>query len=208
MISEDVLPMEFHFQDIGREMDELVTAAELHAHLESGYPFSRKEFCEFLGVGESTLSGWLKDDRVPRFARVAFGLLLTAKKLESVVRELRRTEQVVVKSGGTYQICSLGRNDHGDMVGQVIAQDIPSFDIAYRLAGSARSLRILNECTHQIEYALSMSENPRFLEMSERLQESLSEHVQKSLSYKNWSDDQQARADVLSKSMDEMMTKL
>ena len=61
-------------------------ASTLFEELDFGPFSSRKTFCEYLGIGESTLTGWLKGERVPRMAKEAYVLLLAVQGLRAEVR--------------------------------------------------------------------------------------------------------------------------
>src|SRR5687768_10648728 len=71
--------------------DRQVDAESLASSIENeDWPcFSRKSLCEYLGIAESTLSGWFKDHRIPRMAKNAYVLLLIQQQLAEQVRELR-----------------------------------------------------------------------------------------------------------------------
>ena len=110
-------------------LDEELDAAAVLRYLQdenSGFS-GRKEFCEILGIGESTLSGWLKGDRIPKMAKLVIGLL-KARVLdrEALEQEEKRVEQLkirdrIVKDGDRYMIVEFASNDG---IGRVVARDI------------------------------------------------------------------------------------
>ena len=103
--------------------DNYLTAGQLEKHLESADPMSRKDLCRYLDVGESTLAGWLKADRIPRTAKHAIVLRLLLPHLQPLKEE--PTDPRLVESDDGYQICEFHRSDDGDITGRVIARGIP-----------------------------------------------------------------------------------
>jgi phage antirepressor YoqD-like protein len=65
-------------------------ATTLSEHIEREDPFSRKELCKYLGIGESTLTGWLKEDRIPLMAKQAMILPLAHRVLKGEVTRLKK----------------------------------------------------------------------------------------------------------------------
>lgn len=128
-----------------RELD----AERLEEELDDddGLFISRKEFCEFLSIGESTLTGWLKNDRIPRAAKHAYVLLCALRVMQREVRELRQGKRdlKIVKYGEHYQICKFSEDADGDVMGNVVADNIPNISTARQLAASWRTSRLLQE---------------------------------------------------------------
>lgn len=185
MITEQIELNDFDTRTAGGYFDGLIDAEELLSHLEQGSPFNRREFCEFIGIGESTLSGWLKDKRIPRVAKVAFGLLLAFEKQRVEMAQLQADQllPLVVDTGHGYQICKVERNEHGDLVGEVVAENIKTFNDAYRLASAERSLKLLKWADEAVQYALDRTENEPFMASMEALREQAREHRLKSVNY-------------------------
>jgi hypothetical protein len=110
----------------------------------------RKPFCEFLDIGESTLSGWLKESRTPRYAKVAYGLALIVSRLQ---REISKTTGEssglrIIKSGDHYQLCQFRQSEHGVKVGTVVADGISTWQIAVEFANSPTAYWLLGETSN------------------------------------------------------------
>lgn len=159
--------------------DQAVGAGQLEASLDAGIPFSRKSLCEFLGIGESTLSGWLKDGRVPRMAKNAIALLAAQKVLAAEVRRLSDKDLRIVRAGDHYQVCELAEDDDGEIDGRVIADRIASIQDARLLASGRRALRVLERAQDcgVFEYAYDMSENAPFLDGVRAAEAELESHA-------------------------------
>ena len=122
--------------------DSELDAGDLLEHLEKERPFNRRRLCEFLGIGESTLSGWLKEGRVPQMAKNSIVLLKAQQVLAAEVKRLW-TEPCVVRSGNTYQIVEFTFDEDGERVGRVIADGIATLEDAQRLASGPRALGLV-----------------------------------------------------------------
>ena len=94
-------------------------AAQLTKHFDRADPMTRKEFCKYLDVGESTVTGWLKEDRIPLMAKEAIVLRL-AMPLLHALRDAD-CEPRIVKSQDGYQICEFSKDGRGEITGSVIA---------------------------------------------------------------------------------------
>ncbi len=110
----------------------------LKTELQGQGPFSRKAFCEFMGIGESTLTGWLQAERIPQTAAVAYVLLLMSQELLEKCRalEAKESEPRIIALGGRYAVVRFGASVKGQGIGQVIASDIPDLVSARRIAFS------------------------------------------------------------------------
>jgi hypothetical protein len=119
--------------DAGKLATELLAADTLRQEFESGV-IRRKEFCEALDVGESTLSTWLQTGRIPRLAAVAYVLWLVVKKLRNEIarRDEAAAEPYVVRCGSGYAVVQPA--DTPDAFGQVIASGIETAALAQQLA--------------------------------------------------------------------------
>jgi len=96
---------------------------------------NRKEFCEILGIGESTLSGWLKGDRIPKMAKVIIGLLKSReldreerKDREVQIENLRNRDRIV-QDGDRFLIVEFSANER---FGRIVARDIPDLATAQK----------------------------------------------------------------------------
>jgi len=158
---------------IGAYSDTAVDAEMLLQDLEEDWPFnqSRREYCEFVGVGESTLTGWLKHDRIPKSAKIAHVLLNATKVL---VNELKHRDQLlgqpkVVFDGNTYQIVLFTTSSDGTEIGQILARDIGSHQAACVFAESLSAFRMLQEALQIIDEMFVRTENPAYIQDLEDL---------------------------------------
>lgn len=156
--------------------------------LESGQPFTRKALCEYLGIGESTLSGWIKDGRIPRMAKNAIVLLKAQQMLAAEVRRLRVNDLFVVRAGDHYQVCELNEDDDGESVGRVLADNIGRIEDARLLASGRRALRVLqtiDDCG-VFKYAHDVSDNQAFLDDVSFAERELDSHVLHTTNHAEW----------------------
>lgn len=97
---------------------------------------SRKAFCETLGIGESTIAGWVKDNRLPAMAKAVVGLVHLAEMMKEATDELslevRRasSSERIVRDGEHFMIVSI---DAESGIGRISARDIPDQATAERL---------------------------------------------------------------------------
>ena len=150
----------------GKFADRAVNAEVLLEGLENGPFFSRKDLCEFLGIGESTLTGWLKADRIPRAAKVAYVLLVGLEVLQEEIHRLGSAARdlKVVEDGGKYLVVRFPTlpTDLSDgeavprelrarvLAGKIVARDIADAKTAWTLAASSRISRLLDDIfSHQ-----------------------------------------------------------
>jgi hypothetical protein len=174
--------------------DQSLDVAELVGMVDEGDPFTRKGLCEYLGIGESTLSGWIKDGRIPRMAKNACVLLVVQQMLADEVRRLQVqldaavSDLKVVRSGTHYQVCDLQEDEEGEIVGRVIADHITTLEDARLLASGRRALRVLKSAQSSgvFEYAREMSENQGFLSGVEALEEDIEAHDLFLSDYPRW----------------------
>jgi len=118
--------------------DFMANSKLLRAELQGEGPLSRKAFCEFMGIGESTLTGWLQAERIPQTAAVAYMLLLMSEELREKCRALEETvgEPRVIALDGRYAVVRFDAREKGQGTGEVIASDIPDLASARRVAFS------------------------------------------------------------------------
>ncbi len=162
--------------------------------LDDGDPFTRKGLCEYLGIGESTLSGWIKDGRIPRMAKNAIVLLAVQQELAAEVRRLQLqldaaiTDLKVVRSGQHYQVCELQEDEEGEVIGRVIADQIATLEDARLLASGRRALRLLKhtEDSGIFEYVNEVCDNQAFLSDVEAAEEELEAHKLFLSDYPKW----------------------
>ena len=118
---------------------------------------SQKSFGEFIGVGESTVAGWMKTGSFPDYAKRATLAAYYSNKYFRKLREAKRdaTRPKVVKDGDRYMIIRLSVDEVGVAVGEVLARDIPTKNAALVFAGATRAWDLLKEAgqliNHEIE---------------------------------------------------------
>ncbi len=160
--------LELEPRKIGEFCVGVLDADILTEELEEYGPFAplRKYFCEFLGIGESTLTGWLKAARVPQPAIVAYVLLVGMTKLQAEVKRLRQDahELKIVQEGKTFQVVRFEDDETGVSIGQVVARDIPNAKTARVLAGSVKAFRMLQSTRYVIGEMLERTENAQYID--------------------------------------------
>ena len=107
--------------------------------------FERKFLCQYLGIGESTLSGWLKADRIPLMAKVAIAFLPAMDRLREEINRLRdeAADLKILKNGNVYQICSFREDEDGLVVGRVVADGIQNLAQARLMSVPIKSMKLL-----------------------------------------------------------------
>lgn len=158
--------VELRPRDVGDFCEGAMDADILIEELEEYGPFApiRKWFCEFVGIGESTLTGWLKAERVPRAAKVAYVLTIVMTELQAEVKRLRQNEHdfKIVQDGETFQVVKFEADETGVAVGTIVARDIPNAKAARVLAGSVQAFRMLQETRNVIIEMLERTENAQY----------------------------------------------
>ena len=158
--------LELNPQSVGNFCEAALDAEVLAEELDEFGPFAsvRKRFCEFLGIGESTLTGWLKADRVPRAAKVAYALLAGLGILQSEIKRLRSEarELKIIKDGETHQLVRFETDDTGVAIGTIVARDIRDAKTARVLAGSVKAFTTLVETRFHIHEMLELIDNVRY----------------------------------------------
>ncbi len=146
------------FCDKNLDVDKLVSC------LETGDPFTRRGLCDFLDIGESTLSGWIKEGRVPRMAKNAIVLLAVQQRLARQLNVVINYPKVI-RRGEQFDVVELREDEEGEITGRVIATQIETIEDARLLASGRRALRVLQGIHDSgvFSYAQEMSENQSFL---------------------------------------------
>lgn len=112
----------------------------------------QKRFGEYLGVGESTVAGWMKAEAFPDYAKRA---ALAAYYVSKYSRQLRDAERgaerpQVVKDGERYLIVRFRPDEVGVSIGEILARDIVSEKAALVFAGALRAWELLGEAEELI----------------------------------------------------------
>lgn len=152
-------------QEIGPFCDGLLDAGALAEEVDVAGSMSRKDLCEFLDIGESTLSGWLKEKRVPRMAKAAIVLSAAVGVLQAEIRRLRAesADLRVARDGDTYVICRFKEDKDGQVIGDVIARGIRDINHARLLSTAIGAHRLLLETRRIINDKLDSLEDDPFL---------------------------------------------
>ena len=151
---------------VGEFCEGAVDADTLVDELEEYGPFApvRRRFCEFLGIGESTLTGWMKAERVPRPAKVAYVLRWVSQCCNRRSAASPGGSRTQCRGDGeTYQLVYFDTDDTG-APSQIVARDIADAKNARVLAGSVRAFRTLQETRYVIHQMLERTENTRYIE--------------------------------------------
>src|SRR5262245_17886717 len=96
----------------------------------------RKRLCQYLGIGESTFTGWVQSERIPRAAAIAIALHRNLRERVSRMRELARDrlEPRVVVVDGKFAICEFLEREDGAVEGHLVATGIADRAVAQDLA--------------------------------------------------------------------------
>lgn len=146
--------------DYHKDLPRLLSYATVHADVEDllsltdgeaspkGRSFrTRRAFCEAVGIGESTLAGWLKEQRLPPLARAVVGLLhlyhsnlIANERSEAYLKR----DEIVVKDGDSFMIVDVSGGQN--LPGKIVARNIPDKETAFRLISA-----------HELRYALKIA---------------------------------------------------
>lgn len=163
---------------------------DLARDIDEYWPAGRRGFCEFLGIGESTLSGWLKEKRVPRHAKVAYALLLACDLLRKEVKRLTRdaSDLKILKAIEGYQICRFRPDKDGIVVGEIVADRITSFKHASLLANSLASFQLLDKAKGVVNHVLEFTDRypGSYIEELEELREAITSRTTFVFEHEEW----------------------
>lgn len=160
----------------------LPTSASLAEELEllgSG-TMSRRAFCEFVGIGESTLTGWLKEGRVPRVAKEAYVLLHCMTVLQEEIKRLRQqaNDIKIIRQGEKFHLVRFSDTGDGAIIGEIVASEISDEKAARVLVGSVKAFRLLQDASDVIETVLDLDvDNSQFNEEIEQLNEQIHREI-------------------------------
>lgn len=133
----------FTANELAETFDEQVNVENLNYWIKAEtMPWSnRKEFCEMLGVGESTLFGWLKGNRIPKMVKLIIGLFQQQADIQAELKErekaydrLKKSDRVV-RDGDRFMIVEFPDGEGGKDLGwgRIVAKDIPDDQAAKKL---------------------------------------------------------------------------
>ncbi len=146
--------------DLARYAD-ILSVDDIYEIMEHEGLYSQKDLAAYLGVAESTVSGWLKEDRMPRMARLACLLLklkqLATKEMEYSDRCLRKPH--IIRDDGVFHIVSLDEKPGEWLYGHFLVKGLENEEIALRYARSFEVDEILEKCADIIEDMMDRTEN-------------------------------------------------
>ena len=172
--------------------DQYMDVESLAAGLDERFPYSRKEVCELLGIGESTLSGWLKDGRIPQMAKIALVLLHATRELRREVHglaekiRLARNELKVIRTNGHFQVCEFLTDEEGDVVGRIVADNITSLEDARLLASARRAVELIEGSLDAFQYVEEVCSNPDYVDKMRSLRFASRRHIAFVTDYESW----------------------
>ena len=108
---------------------------------------TQKRFGEYIGVGESTVAGWVKSGSFPDYAkRAALAAYYSTKYYRELLSTKRDADRPkVVKDDNTYLVVRFLKDDVGVAIGEILARDIPNEKAALIFAGALRAHELLEE---------------------------------------------------------------
>jgi len=123
---------------------------------------TRRALAEAVGIGESTISGWIKEGRMPPLAKAVVGLVYISMRLREIAAETEAETSnlgdMIVRDGDTYMIVSFGRagicGEHGS-IGEIAAKNIPDQETALRLVSHRRLRHGLNLAIGELTESLT-----------------------------------------------------
>lgn len=180
--------------EIAEFCDGYLSVDTLSDHFAREEPFSRKELCQYLGIGESTMTGWLKEDRIPLMAKEAVLLPLVLRVLKEEIARLRKEagSPRILQNGNSYQIVNFQPDEAGEAIGEVVADNIANLHNARLILAGVQALDLLGECDktaldHTIDH-FSDGEYPEYLERLESLRTEIRMCRSYAYNYENWRD--------------------
>ena len=120
------------------------------------FPFSnRAALCDFLDISESTLSGWIKDNRIPLAAKKAIALLVVKqeqeKELEKLKKEYTDKDQfLIIKENDSYKLCRYQEEKDRTPVWHVIAGGISNLRDARLMSLPVKLQKMLFQLSDEV----------------------------------------------------------
>ena len=133
---------------------------ETMALLVDDYFVFQKSFAEFLGVGESTVAGWVKNKQFPDYAKRATLAAYCAGKHFDAAQAAQQDGKrpMVVKDGERYLIVKFNTDEAGVSLGRIIARDLPNEKTALVLSNSGRAWEFLRSAERLIDHEIDMQD--------------------------------------------------
>lgn len=183
------------YNDIVDIADRVLDGETMTKFVRETFLFQRS-FGEFLGVGESTVTGWMKTGSFPDYAKratlAAYYATNYFRELEEARREAHRPK--VVKDGDRYMIVQFEKDEVGVTEGTVLAREIPTRTAAHQFVGFWTAWDLLDEATTRvIENELDASEDgSSYQELLEDLSNRIREERARTFSPVDTSDSREA----------------
>lgn len=134
-------------------LNELNLGYELDHNMEI-FPEGRASLCQFLDIGASTLSVWLKSGSIPRAARMAVVLLYLREELRGELRELRDDiGDIVVKNGDSYQLARLRESKDGTREWEVVVDGVKTAAAVRELKSALNLQKAASQHSETLESA-------------------------------------------------------
>lgn len=143
------------YRAIAKIADEALGGQEMIQFVREGF-LSQKAFGEFLGVGESTVAGWMKSGSFPDYAKRATLAAYYSNKYFRQLKDAKRdaTRPKLVKDGDRYSIVRFKVDEAGVTIGEVLARDIPTKKAALVFASGLRAWELLEEAEEVIDHEI------------------------------------------------------
>ena len=140
------------YRAIAKIADEALGGQEMIQFVREGF-LSQKAFGEFLGVGESTVAGWMKSEAFPDYAKRATIAAYYSRKYFRLLLEARRdvARPQVLKDGARYMIVQFRIDEAGVSLGEILARDIPDEKQALIFASGQHAWELLGEAASFID---------------------------------------------------------
>ncbi len=140
------------YRAIAKIADEAMNGQAMVQFVRDAFP-NQKSFGEYLGVGESTVAGWMKNGAFPDYAKRATLAAYYSDKYFRKLKDAKRdaTQPKIVKDRDRYMIVRFKIDEAGVAIGDVMARDIPTEKTALVFAGGIRAWELLREAEHLID---------------------------------------------------------
>ena len=157
-------------QEIAKLADETLDGQTM-AQFVREFFHRQKSFGEYLGVGKSTVAGWMKTESFPDYAKRATLAAYYANKYWRQLIDARReaTRPKIVKDGERYLIVRFGLDDAGVCIGEILARDIPSEKAALVFASGVRAWELLGEAEETLDAEIEASGNEWHVDLREEI---------------------------------------
>jgi hypothetical protein len=163
-----MLAKEIVLDDLGRSSwsevadlcKRLLTPEMLRKEFDEG-AIRRKDFCEFLGIADSTLTGWFQAGEIPRMAALSYVLFVASRRLarkfahaEADARRPRVIRLADTRLADRFAVAQFARGEHEE-AGEILS--CQQYEVARAIADIPGKLEpiamYLNEISEDFEAA-------------------------------------------------------